>query len=89
MASRLIVFNAETFEPNKAITRADFAEYIVRALGIYREGMYENKFKDVSATGERTLAILIASEYGIVAGYSDGTFKGDNQITREEAMMMY
>ena len=60
MAARLVIFNAETFEPNKAITRADFAEYIVRALGLYREGAtHENKFKDVSATGNRTLAILI------------------------------
>lgn len=89
MASRLVIFNAETFEPNKAITRADFAEYIVRALGLYRQGEHQNKFTDVSATGDRTLAILIASEYGIVTGYSDGTFKGDNQITREEAMTMY
>ncbi|HBF65846.1 MAG TPA: hypothetical protein DDW34_08980, partial [Clostridium sp.] len=90
MASRLVIFNPEEFEPNKAITRADFAEYIVRALGLYREGStHENNFKDVSAKGERTLAILIANEYGIVSGYSDGTFRGDNQITREEAMAMY
>ncbi len=90
MASRLIIFNPEEFNPNKAISRADFAEYIVRALGLYKENStHENKFKDVSITGERTLAILIANEYGIVSGYSDGTFRGDNQITREEAMTMY
>jgi len=90
LASRLVIFNADTFEPNKAITRADFAEYIVRALGIYREGStLENNFKDVNTTGSRTLAILIANEYGIVSGYEDGTFRGDNQITREEAMVMY
>jgi hypothetical protein len=89
MASRLVIFNAETFEPNKAITRADFAEYIVRALGLYRQGEHQNKFTDVNAKGDRTLAILIASEYGIVTGYSDETFRGDNQITREEAMTMY
>jgi len=90
MASRLIIFNPEKFKPNKAITRADFAEYIVRALGVYREdSIYENKFKDVTSTGDRTLAILIASEYGIVSGYADGTFKPDALITREEAMVMY
>ena len=90
MASRLVVFNAEAFTPDKAITRADFAEYIVRALGLYREGSkYENKFKDVSANGDRTLAILIANEYGIVVGYPDGTFRPDTLITREEAMTMY
>ncbi len=90
MASRLVIFNPEFFEPNKAITRADFAEYIVRALGLYRVGSaHENKFKDVSGTGDRTLAILIANEYGIVAGYPDGTFRPNQQITREEAMTMY
>ncbi|WP_347450789.1 Ig-like domain-containing protein [Acetoanaerobium noterae] len=89
MASRLVIFNADTFEPNKAITRADFAEYIVRALGLYRQGEHQNKFTDINAKGDRTLAILIANEYGIVTGYSDGTFRGDNQITREEAMTMY
>ncbi|WP_169515405.1 S-layer homology domain-containing protein [Anaerovorax odorimutans] len=90
LASRLIIFNSEEFKPNKAITRADFAEYIVRALGLYREGStHENKFTDVSSTGERTLAILIANEYGIISGYSDETFRGDTKITREEAMTMY
>ena len=90
MASRLVVFNAEAFTPDKAITRADFAEYIVRALGIYRKGSkHENIFKDVSANGDRTLAILIANEYGIVTGYPDGTFRPDALITREEAMTMY
>jgi hypothetical protein len=89
MASRLVIFNADTFEPNKAITRADFAEYIVRALGLYRQGEYQNKFTDVNTTGDRTLAILIANEYGIVTGYPDGTFRPDQKITREEAMAMY
>ena len=90
MASRLVIFDPEKFEPNKAITRADFAEYIVRALGLYREGSrHENKFTDVSVSGARTLAILIANENGIITGYTDGTFKPDQKITREEAMVMY
>ena len=90
MASRMVVFNADTFEPNKAITRADFAEYIVRALGLYREGSaHVNKFSDVQADGERTLAILIANEYGFITGYPDGTFRPNAKITREEAMTMY
>ena len=90
LASRLIVFNPETFEPNNAITRADFAEYIVRALGLYREGSnHVNKFSDVKEEADRTLALLIASEYGIVTGYPDGTLRPDTLITREEAMTMY
>jgi hypothetical protein len=90
MASRLIIFNPENFNPDKAITRADFAAYIVRALGIYREdAFYENTFKDINSKVERMNAILTANAYGIVSGYSDGTFRGENPITREEAMTMY
>ena len=90
MASRLIVFDWNAFDPNKAITRADFAEYIVRALGLYRDGSkYINRFSDVYENGDRTLAILIASDYGIIAGHPDGTFRPDALISREEAMTMY
>jgi len=90
MASRLVIFDPESFDPNRAISRADFAEYLVRALGLYRVGStYENKFMDVSDSDERTLAILIANDYGIVTGYSDGTFRPDQKITREESMAMY
>jgi len=90
MASRLVIFEPEKFKPNQAITRADFAEYLVRALGIYREdSIYENKFTDVTSSGDRTLAILIASEYDIVSGYTDGTFRPNTSISREEAMTMY
>jgi uncharacterized repeat protein (TIGR02543 family) len=89
MAARLVIFNPDTFEPDKAITREDFAEYIVRALGLYREGQQiENKFTDVPSTGTRTLAILIAKEYGLVSGYPDQTFRPTQRITREEAMSM-
>lgn len=90
MASRLIIFNYESFEPNKPITRADFSEYIVRALGIYRtDETYENKFTDIVSSGERKQAILIASQYGIVKGYTDGSFKPDKLITTEEAAAIY
>lgn len=90
MASRLVVFNPESFNPDKAITRGDFAEYIVRALGLYREGLkHATVFKDVDSLGDRTLAIQIASENGILSGYPDGTFRPDAPITREEAMVIY
>lgn len=89
LASRLIISDPENFNPYYAISRADFAEYIVRALGIYREGTrYENKFIDVDGSDERTLAILTASEYGIVTGYTDGDFRPQPAIAREEAMIM-
>ena len=90
MASRMVLIRPEIFEPDKFINRADFAEYIVRALGIYREdSIYENKFNDLNGDKSQTQAILTASEYGIVAGYPDGTFRPEALITRQEAMAMY
>lgn len=90
MASRLIIVDADNFVPNQAITRAGFADYIVRALGLYREGgAPEVSFADVNDTEVSALAIKIASANGIVTGYPDGTFKPAQKITREEAMVMY
>lgn len=90
LASRLVIFNAKTFDPNRDISRADFAVYIVKALGLYREGaVRENHYSDVNEGDDRTLAILIANEYGIIKGYHDGTFRPDQSITREEAMAMF
>jgi len=90
MASRLVIFNHDTFAPDKPITRADFAEYIVRALGLYRTTPFRSTgFSDVSAGNARAAGIVLANQAGIVSGYPDGTFKPNALITRQEAMSMY
>ncbi|PKM51238.1 MAG: hypothetical protein CVV02_07725 [Firmicutes bacterium HGW-Firmicutes-7] len=89
MASRLVLVGYENFEANKSVTRAEFADYIVRALGLYREGLdIENKFTDLKEN-KNLMSVLIASDRGIVNGYMDGTFRPEATITREEAMTMY
>ena len=90
MASRLVVEEIESFEPDKAITRGDFAEYITKSIGIYRTKTSKGKiFSDIESNNEFADAIAIASEYGIIKGYEDGTFRPNQTITREEAMTMY
>lgn len=90
MASRLVIKNPQTFEPNGYITRGEFAEYITKALGVYRTNtVITSKFADVTAANELAAAITIATDYGILQGYPDGTFKPNAKITREEAMTMY
>ncbi|AKL96977.1 surface protein [Clostridium aceticum] len=89
MASRLVLVDYKNFEANKEVTRAEFADYIVRALGLYREGLsIENKFTDINKSKQFT-SILIANDWGIIGGYPNGTFRPDATITREEAMTMY
>ncbi len=86
MASRLVIINKDTFDPNHAITRGMFAEYLVRALGLYRDNASVTAtFSDVSATHKDAIAIYTALNYNLISGYADGTFKPDEMITREEA----
>ncbi|MCR4429638.1 MAG: InlB B-repeat-containing protein [Tepidanaerobacteraceae bacterium] len=90
MAARLIVKNPEDFAPDKPITRGEFAEYITKALGIYRTGVAGGQlFADVPENDELADAIAIASEFGIIKGYTDGRFRPQALIAREEAMVMF
>ncbi len=90
LASRLVISDYENFDPNKNITRAEFADYITKAIGIYRTDIETTDiFSDVNENSDFSKAITIASEYKIISGYPDNTFKLDKEITRQEAMAMY
>ena len=87
MASRMIAVGiTETkYEPNRDITRGEFAGFMTNALGL--EKTYKSsKFKDVNSSKWYSDGVQTASDYGIISGYEDGTFRPDNKITREEAM---
>ena len=89
MASRMVITEIEGFNPNEAITRGEFADYITRGLGIYKSNEQTNsKFSDVSGT-KFEKSIIIAHKYGIISGYENNTFKPESKITREEAMSMF
>lgn len=89
MASRLVITNVEVFNPEDSITRGEFVAYITNALGIYRIGVAKGElFKDVNQTNTLADAITIATEYDIINGYTDGTFRAEATITRQEAMVI-
>jgi hypothetical protein len=87
MASRLIISGAgnDLFEPERSITRAEFAAVMVRALGLGPEE-YKNDFSDVKSGDWYSGYISTASYYGLIKGYDDGTFKPDKTVSRQEAM---
>jgi hypothetical protein len=90
MASRLIIEDIENFNPDDSITRGDYAEYIIKAIGLFRTGTNQiSKFNDLEDFSELKDAIAIANENGIIKGYSDGCFRPNDKITREEAMVMF
>lgn len=88
MGSRLVVNGVGNgnFDPDRAITRGEFAAIITKALGIYRTGAGTDQYTDVSKENIFYDAIGIADEYGLITGYTSGLYEPDKSISREEAM---
>ncbi|WP_240420444.1 S-layer homology domain-containing protein [Paenibacillus periandrae] len=88
LANKLVVegSTADTFEPERNITRAEFATLIVRSLGIESVSKSSN-FIDVNDAWY-TSSITAAVKAGIINGYEDHTFHPDEQISREELAAM-
>lgn len=89
MGSRMVVngVGSDAYEPDRDITRAEFAAIVVRALGL-APGTGDSSFGDVAASDWYSGYIKTASAYGIVNGYNATTFGPNDKITREQAMAM-
>ncbi len=89
MGSRMVVSGVGNgnYEPNRNMTRAEFAAVIVRALGLAPE-KGESSFGDVASDEWYCGYVKTASSYGIIEGYSDIKFGPNDVITREQAMTM-
>jgi len=89
MGSRMIIEGTGNgrFSPDREITRAEFAAIIVRALGLALE-KGPSVFTDVSDSDWYSSAVRTAHAYGLLNGYTDGTFRPHEKITREQAMVV-
>lgn len=87
MGARMIVqgFDDGTFHPNERVSRGEFIDIIVRALGLKSE-RGTALFADVPSTDSYADALYAASEYGLAAGFADGAFRPNESITREQAI---
>ncbi|RIE02946.1 S-layer homology domain-containing protein [Cohnella faecalis] len=88
---RLILNGTGTglFEPNRSITRAEFAAIAVKALGLQGVSSTGSAlFTDVKAADWYAPYVGIAYQFGLISGYSDGSFGGKNSISREQAMVI-
>lgn len=88
-ASRLIIFGTgeDRLHPDRLMTRAELTAMLVRALGISLSPQ-PNRFSDVSKEDWYADVIGIAEHYGLVMGYDDGTFRPNDPVTRQEAIVM-
>jgi|LSQX01.2.fsa_nt_gb hypothetical protein len=75
------------FDPGGVVTRAQFATFLVKALGIETQA-YRGKFSDVPSGKWFTLYVEAAERAGLVSGYGNGGFNPDANITREQMAAM-
>ena len=89
MGSRMIVSGTghDMYRPNRPVTRAEFAAIIVRGLGLKLDDD-QHVFTDVKQHDWYNRSIQTAYKYGFVNGFEDGSFRPNDSITREQAMLM-
>lgn len=89
MGSRLIVngVGENRFAPDRDITRAEFASIVVRALGLKLETP-NAVFDDVATDAWYGKTVQTAYAYKLIDGFEDGTFRPQESITRQQAMLM-
>ena len=75
-----------TFRPNDPITRAQFAVIAMRFTDVIAP--VGQGFSDVPATAWYYDEVMGAAGFGWLSGYSDGTFRPNNPITRAEVSVI-
>jgi hypothetical protein len=78
------IFAGTNFYPDRPITREESAAL----LAVFcKDAIYDNSvnFKDLSSSNRFYNEIKRLYNAGIITGYEDGTFKGNNNITRAES----
>lgn len=89
LASRLVVEGAgdNTFAPDRSITRAEFTAVLLRGLGLHSpESAVTTTFTDVKSDSWYENEVQTAISYGLISGYTDNSFRPNDEISRAEAM---
>lgn len=73
--------------PNKLLTRGEFAEMLVRLLGLKAKAA--NRFADLQGSEWYADSILKVAQAGIMLGDELGNCNGKRPISRQEAMVMF
>ncbi|QJD84673.1 S-layer homology domain-containing protein [Cohnella herbarum] len=89
MGSRMVIEGTGSgkFSPDRDITRAEFAAIVVRGLGL-KLAKGATPFADVAASDWYAGAVNAAYKYGLIDGVESGKFHPNDQITREQAMLI-
>ena len=82
-------YDDNTFRGDKYITRYEMAHMIATLLNLNTDSKKNsNPFADVASSHWAINSVINLASKGIIAGYGDGTFRGNRNITRYEAAVM-
>ncbi|MCZ8523104.1 MULTISPECIES: S-layer homology domain-containing protein [Paenibacillus] len=89
LANKLVVdgVSADEFQPDRSITRAEFAALVVRSLSL-NAVTTNTYFTDIESSAWYANTVASATYAGIINGYEDNTFRPNAEITREELAAM-
>ncbi len=89
MYSRLVIkgVSKDIYEPERNMTRGEFAAIMVRGLGLILE-YGESIYKDVLEDTWYNKYVNTATTYELIEGYGDGNYGPKDYITREQAMVI-
>lgn len=79
------------FSPGKQVTRAEFTSMLVRALFLDQltAGDKDNvAFSDIASDAWYYQNVEISSRLGIINGFTDGTFRPNEAVTREQMVVI-
>ncbi len=79
-------YNTGAFSPDGNMTRAEavvmFSRLLTEQMDV--DKTYSSSFSDISGTEWYANAVGYMERFGIISGYTDGTFGGNKHITRAE-----
>jgi uncharacterized repeat protein (TIGR02543 family) len=88
LAARGVIRNTDIV-PDVYVTRAELVEILALSTGIDFTGYTApTSYSDVEANSDAAAYINWATETGVVTGYEDGTFRPDDNISRQEVCAM-
>ncbi|MEF3310731.1 DUF5018 domain-containing protein [Paenibacillus sp. GYB004] len=89
MGARMIVMGTgdNSYEPDREVTRAEFAAILVRGLGLPLE-RGTAPFSDIPQSAWFNDVVATAYTHRLLNGFEDGTFHPEETITREQAIIM-
>lgn len=79
-----LIFEKEFTDYNKKITRNEIAKITARYINVEDVMKSKNIFSDLEKSNKNDVLKLV--KLNVIKGYDDGTYKGENNVTRAEAI---